>query len=428
MKIDRKDLKNSEAEVVVELSVEEMAPYIEKAAKKVSETVKIEGFRPGHVPMDILKQNVGEMAILEEAAHIAIHKLIDKIIEEDISDRHVIGQPTIEVSKLAPNNPMEFKMHLTFLPTMTLGEYKNLGIKQDEVVIDEKEMKKGMDSISEMRAKETISAEAAKDGDKAILSIEMFLDGVPVENGQIPEATILLGKDYLVPGFDKHIIGAKKDAELVFALPYPAEHHHAMLAGKMVDFKVKVKEVYSREIPVLDDTIAKEFGFKDMGDMEKFMRDTLVKQEQEKMEQKSEIKMLDKILANSTFGDLPEMLIQNESELMMSELKQNLEQQGGKFEDYLSSIKKTREQLVMDFLPQAIKRVKGSLLLREIAEVEKLVITPEDIEAKIEELKHQYHGDEKIQAMVQEHGYRHYLANILANQKVIKKLREWNIA
>ena len=162
--------------------------------------------------------------------------------------------------------------------------------------------------------------------------------------------------------------------------------------------------------------------------MEKFMRETLSKQETEKAEQKSEIKMLEKILEKSTFGDLPEMLIQNESELMMAELKQNIEQQGGKFEDYLASIKKTNEQLVMDFLPQAIKRVKSSLLLREVAKVEKLEISAEEIDAKIEELKLQYHGDEKVQKMVQEHGYRHYLGNILANQKVIKKLREWNIA
>jgi len=428
MKIDCKDLKNSEAEVTVELSVEEMAPYIEKAAQEVSKTVKIEGFRPGHVPMEMVKQKVGEMAILEEAAHIAIHKLIDKIIDEDLADRQVIGQPSIEVSKLAPANPMEFKMHITFLPSMTLGAYKDLGIKQDEIIVDEKELKKGMDSISEMRAKETISEAEVKDGDKVILGIEMFLDNVPVENGQIPEATILIGKDYLVPGFDKHIIGAKKDAELTFALPYPAEHHHATLAGKMVDFKVKVKEVYNREVPTINDEIAKEFGFKDLGEMEKFMRETLSKQETEKAEQKSEIKMLEKILEKSTFGDLPEMLIQNESELMMAELKQNIEQQGGKFEDYLASIKKTNEQLVMDFLPQAIKRVKSSLLLREVAKVEKLEISAEEIDAKIEELKLQYHGDEKVQKMVQEHGYRHYLGNILANQKVIKKLREWNIA
>jgi len=427
MKIDRKDLKNSQAELTVELSVEEMAPYLEKGAQKVSETVKIEGFRAGKVPMEILKQKVGEMAILEEAAHIAIHKLIDNIILQELNGRHVIGQPSIEVSKLAPNNPMEFKMHLTLLPTVELGEYKNLGVKQAKVKVDEKELKKGMDSLADMRAKESISAEPVKNGDKTILSIEMFLDKVPVENGQIPEATILIGKDYLVPGFDKQIIGAKKDDVLEFALPYPAEHHQANLAGKMVDFKVKVKEVYNREIPTLDDEVAKEFGFKDLGEMEKFMGETLSKQEQEKAEQKSEIEMLDKILEKSKFGDLPEMLIQNESELMMAEIQQSITQQGGKFEDYLSSIKKSREQLIMDFLPQAVKRVKGSLLLREIATVEKLEISAEEIDAKIAELKQQYHGDEKVQKMVLEPGYRHYLGNILANQKVIKKLREWNI-
>lgn len=427
MKVTRKDLDKSQVELLVELSVEDFAPYIEKGAQKLSEDVKIEGFRPGKVPYDILKQKVGEMSILEQAAHLAIHKTIDKAIDENIKDKETAGQPQVEVSKLAPGNPLEYKIIVAVLPEIKIGSYKDLGIKQEEVKVDEKDIQKALNDVAESRAKESISEEPIKDGDKAIIDLDLFLDKVPAEDGQARDLTVLLGKDYFVPGFDKALLGAKKGEEKNFSLPFPADYHQKNFAGKMVDFKVKIKEVYNREIPELSDDLARGFGLKKLEDLKKFFSDNMAHRLKQQNEQKSEIAMLDKILEKSDFGDLPESLIQREAELIMSELEQEIAKQGGKFEDYLQSIGKERQQLMMELLPNAVKRVKSALMLREVAKVEKLVITPEEIEQKIEDLKIQYKGDANVERMIKDPGYRSYLSNILANQKVIKKLREWNI-
>lgn len=427
MKVTRKDLEKSQVELSVELSVAEFAPYIEKGAQKISEDVKIEGFRPGKVPYDILKQKVGEMTILEEAAHLAIHKTIDAAIDDNIKDKEAVGQPRVEVSKLAPENPLEYKVIVPVLPEIKIGEYKNLGIKQEEAKVDEKDIERALNEVAESRAKESISEDAIKDGDKAIIDIELFLDKVPAEDGQAKDLTIMVGKDYFVPGFDKALIGAKKGEEKNFSLPFPEDYHQKNFAGKMVDFKVKVKEVYNREIPELSDDLARGFGLKKLEDLRKFFSDNMAHRLKHQNEQKSEIAMLDKILEKSTFGDLPESLIQNEAELMMSELEQEIAKQGGRFEDYLKSIGKERQQLMAELLPNAVKRVKSALMLREVAKAEDLKITPEEIDQKIEELKLQYKGDANVEKMVKDAGYRGYVGNILANQKVIKKLREWNI-
>jgi trigger factor len=427
MKVTRKDLEKSQVELLVELSSADFAPYIEKGAQKLSETVKIEGFRPGKVPYDILKQKVGEMSILEEAAHLAIHKTIDAAIDENIKDKEVAGQPRVEVSKLAPNNPMEYKVLVAVLPEIKIGAYKNLGIKQEEAKVVDKDVEKALQEVAESRAKESISAEATQTGDKIIIDLDLFLDKVPAEDGQARDLTVLVGKDYFVPGFDKALIGLKKDEEKNFSLPFPADYHQKNLAGKMVDFKVKVKEVYHREIPELSDDLARGFGLKKLEDLRKFFVDNMTVRLKQQNEQKSEIAMLDKILEKSNFGDLPESLIQNEAELIMSELEQEITKQGGRFEDYLKSIGKERQQLMTELLPNAVKRVKSALMLREVAKAEDLKITAEEIEKKIEELRLQYKGDANIEKMIKEPGYRGYLSNILANQKVIKKLREWNI-
>jgi len=427
MKVTRKDLEKSQVELLVELSVADFAPYIEKGAQKLSEEVKIEGFRPGKVPYDILKQKVGEMSILEQAAHLAIHKTIDATIDENIKDQEVAGQPRVEVSKLAPGNPMEYKIIVAVLPEIKIGKYKDLGIKQEEAKVDEKDIQKALNDVAESRAKESITADPIKSGDKAIIDLDMFLDKVPAEDGQARDLTVLIGKDYFVPGFDKSLIGAKKGEEINFSLPFPADYHQKTFASKMVDFKVKIKEVYNREIPELSDDLARGFGLKKLEDLKKFFADNMAHRLEHQNEQKSEIAMLDKILEKSNFGDLPESLIQNEAELIMAELEQEIVKQGGKFEDYLQSIGKERQQLMMELLPQAVKRVKSALMLREVAKAEDLKISVEEIDKKIEELKIQYKADANVAKMIKEPGYRGYLGNILANQKVLKKLREWNI-
>ena len=131
MNITKKELEKSQIELTVELSLAEFKPYIEKGVKKVSEEVKIGGFRPGKVPFDVLKQKIGEMTILEEAGRIAINKTIEKVLEEN-TDKQVIGQPKVDIIKLAPGNPFIFKITLSALPEVKLGDYKNAKVKREK--------------------------------------------------------------------------------------------------------------------------------------------------------------------------------------------------------------------------------------------------------------------------------------------------------
>jgi len=425
MEITKKELEKSQIELTVELSSAEFKPYIEKGVKKVSQDLKIEGFRPGKVPFNVLKQKIGEMTILEEAANIAINKTIGKILEEN-TDKQIIGQPKVDIIKLAPENPFIFKLTLSALPEVKLGDYKNAKGKRQEKEVKDEEVKKIMSDLREMRAKEVIVARPAKDGDKVIANIEMFMDNVPVDGGQSQGTAIILGKDYLIPGFDNKLIGIKKDEAREFDLPYPKDHHQANLAGKLVQFKVKVKEIYDRQIPELNDELAKGMGSKSVEDLEKNIRQNLEMERRQQAEQELEIKIIDKILDKTKFGDIPEILINHEAESMLAELEQTVTSRGAKFSDYLSSLNKTRDQLTLDLLPNAIKRVKSALAIRQIAILEKLSVDEKEIDKKIEELLKQYKGYEKVEKRIKEPNYRMYLHNSLINNKVVDKLKEWN--
>lgn len=428
MQVTKKDLEKAQIELTVELSNEEFAPYIEKGAAKVSKEVKIEGFRPGKVPLEVLKQKIGEMTILEEAAHLAIHKTIDEAVEKNTMGRQAVGQPQVNVTKLAPNNPLEYKVIISILPEIALGKYKDLNIKVEAAKLEPKELDRAMDDLREMRATEVIADREIKMGDKAVVDINMFLDNVPLEDGNHKELGLLLGKDYFVPGFDKKLVGAKKGEVKKFELPYPDDHHLKNLAGKLVQFEVTVKEVYDRVLPELNDEFAGFFQLKNVEELKKNLEESLLHEKKHRVDLKNESELLSKIIEDTKFGEFPEEIIQNELKSMLAELEQSVERQGGKFEDYLSNIKKDRAALMLEMSPNAVKRVKSALVIRELAVIEKIAPTEKEIHEKIDELKKQYASNKEVMKMLEEDGYHHYLSNILTNEKVITKLKEWNYA
>jgi len=261
MEVEKKDLPKSQVELNIELSLDEFKPYISQGAEKVSREIKIEGFRPGKVPYNVLKQKIGEMTILEEAAHIAINKTLEEAIKKNVKGEPV-GQPQVEITKLAPDNPMRYKITIALLPKLELGNYKDLKIKEEQIEIKDEEVERTINDLRESRAKEAAADREIKEGDKAIVDIQMYLDKVPIEGGQNKDTAILVGKNYIIAGFDKKILGAKKGDTRDFELPYPKDHHMQNLAGKMVEFKVTIKEIYSRELAKIKDHFASSLGLK----------------------------------------------------------------------------------------------------------------------------------------------------------------------
>jgi trigger factor len=426
MKIIKNNLAKSQVELIVEMSAEELTPYFERAAENISREMKIEGFRPGKVPVEVLKAKIGEMTILEEVVNIAIDKKLNKIIEENIKEM-LVGRPEINIIKMAPGNPLEFKILVAVLPEIELGEYKNNKIKEAIAGVSDKEIDDSINHLRENRTTEIVVEREIKNNDKIILGIEMFLDNVPVDGGFTTETVVIVGQGNIIPGFDKNLLGLKKDETKEFKLPYPEEHYMRNLAGKIVEFRVKIKEVIERDLPAVDDQLAITFGLKSLEELKKEIKASLLDQKKKAAHVKAENEVLNNIIKHTKFGELPEILIKHEANSMMFELEETVRKHGGKFEDYLSSIKKTRDQLSLDILPDAINRVKGSLVIREIAVKENINVTKEEVQANIDAMIEKYPGDEKMIEKIESQSYANFLTNNIVNQKVLEKLAEWNI-
>lgn len=420
MKTTKKNLPKAEVELTVEVQPEELKPYLSQAAIKISQQVNIPGFRKGHIPYDILKKNVGEATIYEEAFYTVVNKTLPEVVEQEKID--FVGQPKVDVEKVAPGNPLIYKVILALMPTITLGNYKELKSKRKKVVVDEEKVKKTFVDLKKMRAQEKLVTRAAKLGDKAEVNFNIKLAGVGIEGGQAIKYPLVLGEKKFIPGFEEQIIGLKKDDQKKFKMSFPKDYFDKKTAGRECDFEVKVEAVYEVAMPELNDDFASSFNFKNWQEMDKQIRDNIKKEIEQKEKERLELSILEEIIEKSNFSEFPELLITSELGKMMEELKHNVEDSGGKIDDYLKHIKKTEEDLKKELQPQALKRIKTALVSREIAKQEKIEVSEQEIKKEIEKYAKAYEKYPDMAKQFQSTQYQRYLGNILANQKTFERL------
>ncbi|NCN25446.1 trigger factor [Candidatus Falkowbacteria bacterium CG10_big_fil_rev_8_21_14_0_10_37_14] len=421
----KKIQENGEVTLIITVPFIDMGKYIDRAAEKLSKTVTVKGFRPGKIPLESLRREVGDMVVLEEAARAFIQKEVDAIIDKEV-EGIVAGRPNVSLTKLAWDNEVEMSISLILLPSVELANYKNRGIKIESALIEEAEMERVLTELKESRVTEKVVEREIKDGDKVVVDIKMFVDNVPVDGGQSKGVAIILGKNYIVPGFDKELIGMIVGGEKEFKLPFPVDHHQHNLAGKMVEFAVTVSQVLERIVPELNDDLAVAFGATDVADLKQNIQENMEHEKFHRNEDKAELKLLDDLIADCIFGPISAELIKSEQKTMLAEMKNNIERQGGKFSDYLLSFRKSEEDLKKDFAPDAEKRVKSAIILRKIIEIEKITPSEEDVAQELAHLLEHYGKDQKTADYIRSVEYAHEMKGRLAIRMVMDKLKEWN--
>jgi len=428
MDIQTKKQPKNLIEIIVEIPVEEVDSFEKKALQELSQEKNIKGFRPGKAPLDLVKKELEETKIMEKTAEIAINEKYPKILKEQKITP--AAPPEIEIQKLAPHNPLIFKLKISLMPNIRLGDYKKIKIKTEKIEIDEKEVEKILEELKKMRRKEKITDRPAKTGDKVKADLQLFADNVPLENGQIKDFSFILGEDKFLPASVlDNLKNSKKGDKKEFSYNYPGDHYDKKLAGKKIDFKAEIKEIYEIELPELNDELAKNMGpFKNLQGLKGKIKENLLKEKTLQESQKQEIKILEKIIEKSEFDEIPDILIEHELDKMILELKNNVENPNNpmspKFEDYLKAINKTEDDLRKDFISKAEQRIKTAIAIREIAKKEEIKTTREETEKEMEKMKKVYQGKEQILKNIESETGKIYIENLIVNQKVIDLLKK----
>ena len=382
MKAKFEKLENSEAKLIVSLEKDEFEKYHDKALKSIQEVVVVDGFRKGNAPENLIVEKYGEMMILEEMAHLAINgTFYESVINEnkDKKDEEKIvpiSEPKISITKIGKGSEFEYSASFATLPKIDLPKYKNLSKEEKEKVEDE--------LFTELKSK---ISDAKK---------EQIFD---VHDDEVLEIIENLRKARNV-GAHVHDDGTVH------------EHSH----GEIKEGEENNSD--SPSLPELNDEFAQSFGdnFKTLQDLKNKIKENLTLEKKAKIMDKERNHILER-LVKETKANLPVILITEELGRMKSQMMADVERFGGKWEEYLIQIKKTEEDLQKDWRETAEKRVLSQLILNEIAKVEKIEVSKEEID--VESIR--------IMSEMPEANENHvnsYVHQMPLNEKVMKFLTE----
>lgn len=419
MHIQKKSLPKNQVELTIELTQQEMKPFLDKAAQEISREMSLPGFRPGKAPYTVVEKQVGAQRILQHAAEFAVQWSFPEAIRQH--SLITIGSPTIELQKLAPGNPLVYVAVVALVPEIKLGEYGKFKGKHKPVQVEEKDIDATLDEVRRMYGTEKKVQRKSKQGDKVHIDLNVSRDKVPIDGGTMTNHPVMIGQNRFIPGFEDQLIDMAVDEVKEFTLRFPKEYHQKSLADQEATFRVKLREVYEIELLPLDDAFAKKVAnLEKMEDLRKQIEQNIHQEREERERQRFELELLDEVVGKSTFGEIPDMLMKNELDRMIHEIKSDIEHRGGKFEDYLSSMKKTEEELRQGMIEGAERRIKSSLLIREVARKEHITVSEDEISAELEKEKQSHAGHDHGLDALENPAYREYLRTVLTNRKVLE--------
>ncbi len=328
MKITVKKLPKSEVEIEGELGIEEFESYFTKALKKLGENLKLDGFRKGKAPENVLLSKIPEINILEEMANMALSEYYSKILEQEKID--AISRPEISITKLARKNPLGFKIKTTVLPEIKLPNYKDI-------------------------AKKTIGSITEKEKDTTVTDKDMDDTIIDIRKSRAPKKHI---KDSVKPHIHKE-----------------GEEH-----------KREGQDTKEEELPEFNDSFVQALGpFKNIEDFKIKLKENIKLEKENKLKEKTRLKIIEKIIADSAI-DVPEVLIGIELDKILYRMESDITQMGLKFEDYLKHLNKKIEDLRKDFRTDALNKAKLALILNEIAKIEKITADSKQVEKEVAQI------------------------------------------
>lgn len=426
MKTTTKKLPKNEIEITFELSPEDIRSELEAAAREMTKEKPVDGYRPGKVPYDTAVSKFGEMAIYEAALPTIVRRNYVRIVVDE--KLQTFGEPTINVTQLAPGNNMTFTAKVALVPDISsLADYTKIRVKQKPVGIEDKDVDTAISQLQKMQTKEVRVSRELRETDKVVVDMDMGLAGIPIDGGQAKGHSIYLGEEYFIPGLKEKILGMKEGETREFKLKFPEDHFKTDLAGKDVDVKIAAKEIYELIYPELNEEFAKSLGQDNLDKLKDMVMSNMRTEAEAKERQRAEIELLLTLVERSRFGDIPDELINQETERMVDELKQSVATQGGNFGDYLKSIKKSEAELKLGFAAQAVKRIKTALIIKGIGEKEKVEVTDSEVMEEVQKLINNYSDNAQAQEQIRSNEYQDYIRGTLKNKKVMEFLRETSI-
>lgn len=364
---------------------------LDKAFNKVKANISVPGFRKGKISRQMFNKMYGEEALFEEALNAVLPTAYDAAVKE--AGIEPVAQPKIDVAKMEKGSDWELTAEVVVKPTVSLGDYKDLTVEVEatkEVSDEEVETRltNSQNNLAELVVKET----AAENGDTVVIDFVGSVDGVEFEGGKGSNHSLELGSGQFIPGFEEQLVGTKAGETVEVKVTFPENYQAEDLAGKEALFVTTVNEVKAKELPELDDELAKDIDeeVETLDELKAKFRKELEESKAEAYNDAVETAAIEVAVANAEIKEIPEEMIHEEVHRAMNEFLGGMQQQGISPEMYFQITGTSEDDLHKQYEADADKRVRTNLVIEAIAAAENFTTSDEEVKAEIEDLAGQY--------------------------------------
>jgi trigger factor len=411
----------SSIKLEVELPPERLAQQIQHSVRHLSKRTRVPGFRPGKAPRGVLEAVLGPGAVLDDAVeHLVQDAYKQALIEQQILP---LTNADVEIVQAEEGKPLRFTALVPVRPDVELGDYRNFNFRPEIEAIDDAKVDKVIEELRDQSATlAPVEDRGAQKGDYAVIGFEGTRDGQPIEGAQTERMPLILGEERLIPGFEEHLEGLKVGDETEFDITFPDDYGEEELRGAQAHFKANVRELREKILPEADDEFARSMGdYADLATLRDEVRKRLERNALDHARHAFADRIIDYAVANATL-ELPDVLVDQEVEVMHDEFRGSLARQGIAEDAYLKVTEKTEKDLHDEFRPRAEQRVKVLLVLTKIAEAEGVSVPDEEVEAEVARGRERYASDRKLVAYFDSERGRNFIRSTLRRSRLVEKL------
>ncbi|WNZ90257.1 trigger factor [Streptococcus iniae] len=391
---------------------DKIKPALDQAFNKIKKDLNAPGFRKGHMPRPIFNQKFGEEVLYEDALNIILPEAYEAAVAE--LELEVVAQPKIDVLSMEKGKDWEITAEVVTKPEVKLGDYKDLAVEVDlskEVSDDEvaEKLERERKNLAELVVKE----DATELGDTVVIDFLGSIDDVEFDGGKGDNFSLELGSGQFIPGFEDQLVGKKASETVDVMVTFPEDYQAEDLAGKEAKFVTTVHEVKMKEVPELDDELAKDIDeeVETLEDLKAKYRKELESAKEIAYDDAVEGVAIELAVANAEIVELPEEMVHDEVHRSMNEFMGNMQRQGISPEMYFQLTGTTQDDLHKQYEAEADKRVKTNLVIEAIAKAEGFEATDEDIEKEINDLATEYNMPvEQVRSLLSPEMLKHDIA------------------
>lgn len=413
----------SPTKVQLTIVASDLADYKTRALNKLGTDVKVQGFRAGKAPLAMLEKQINPNLLQGEVMEIAVNTLYGDALREH--KLRAVGDPKVSVTKFVPYETLEVEIEVEIIGDVKLPDYKKTKVAKDTTKVDAKEVSEVLDQLASRQAEKKEVTRAAKDGDEVTIDFK----GVdaktkePIQGADGKGYPLTLGSNAFIPGFEKNVEGLKSGEAKDFTITFPKDYGVAALQNRKVTFTVTAQKVSELVKPAIDDKFAASVGpFKTLAELKADIEKELTNRKEAEADQKYTDDLIRAIAAKAKIA-IPETLIDEQLERIEREIRQNLAYRGQTWQEYLESEKLTEETFRKKHRADAELRVKAGIVLAEIAEAEKITVTPEEFNAQLQMLKAKY-PDAQMQAQLDKPENQRDILSRMVTEKTIQRLKD----